>query len=241
MTVQSIRDIFAEKLIDGDFSDDGNLEIINASFIADSPMIFGEPNEDWNQRELKWYLSQSLNIADIPPPVPAIWSKVAGHDGSINSNYGWAIFSRQNFNQFDRAILSLRANRNSRQAVMIYIRPTMHKDSISRGMRDFMCTYSTQLLIRSNKLHYIVNMRSNDAGVGYPGDLAWHEKIHRLSLDQISKHFPEVKIGSLYWNANSLHIYPSQFYLVDHFVKTGELSISKSEYRILNPSSKWCK
>jgi thymidylate synthase len=39
-----------------------------------------------------------------------------------------------------------------------------------------------------------------------------------------------VQRGDIYWNVGSLHIYDRQFYLVDNFIKTGELTITKDEY-----------
>jgi len=114
-------------------------EIISACFIADEPSIFGEVNNGWNVKELAWYMSQSLNINSIPPPIPAVWKQVASPTGLINSNYGWCIFSSENGHQFHKAIDSLIANKNSRQAVMIYIRPSMHEDAIKDGMQDFIC------------------------------------------------------------------------------------------------------
>ena len=35
------------------------IEMIGASFIADKPAIFGEPNQEYIEDELKWYESQS--------------------------------------------------------------------------------------------------------------------------------------------------------------------------------------
>jgi thymidylate synthase len=122
MNVQSIRKILIDKLAAKDFAEDGNLEIINASFIADEPLIFGELNDVWNARELRWYMSQSLNVNDIAPPVPAVWKQVASSKGMINSNYGWCIFSNRNGHQFHKAIDALIKNKNSRQAVMIYMK-----------------------------------------------------------------------------------------------------------------------
>jgi thymidylate synthase len=214
MDVQDLRDIFIKKKAEADFADDGNIEIISASFIADEPAIFGTPNEDWHRRELQWYLSQSLNVNDIPPPVPAVWRRVASEDGEINSNYGWCIFSHRNGHQFHRAVDALTADKNSRQAVMIYNRPSMHDDSKRAGMRDFMCTYSTQLLIRNGKLHHIVNMRSNDAIYGYKGDYAWQKCVHEFALSRLRQTYPSLQMGDLFWNAGSLHIYPQHFELI---------------------------
>jgi thymidylate synthase len=214
MIVQDIRNQFKEKLAIKDFAEDGNLEIISASFIADEPSIFGEIDSTWNSRELRWYMSQSLNVNDIAPPVPAVWKQVASSKGMINSNYGWCIFSRRNGYQFHKAIDSLVKNKNSRQAVMIYIRPSMHEDSVLDGMRDFMCTYSTQLLIRNGKLHHIVNMRSNDVVYGFKGDRFWQDTVLDLALSRLKVTYPDLVKGSLYWNAGSLHVYPKHFNLV---------------------------
>lgn len=211
MNIQAIRDIFKSMPAD---PESGMLEIVNASFIADEPSIFGVVNDDWNGRELRWYMSQSLNVNAIAPPVPLIWRHVASTEGRINSNYGWCIFSQQNGYQFHKAIDSLVANKDSRQAVMIYIRPTMHEDSKVDGMRDFMCTYSTQLLIRSGKLHHIVNMRSNDAVYGFKGDRFWQDTVHDFALARLQETYPDLVKGNLYWNAGSLHIYPRHFELV---------------------------
>ena len=214
MNVQSIREMFNYKLINEDFEDDGNVEIVNASFIANEPSIFGEINSEWNSRELDWYMSQSLEVNDIAPPVPAIWKQVSNSRGMINSNYGWCIFSSKNGYQFHKAIDSLIKNKNSRQAVMIYIRPSMHEDSVVDGMHDFMCTYSTQLLIRNGKLHHIVNMRSNDAIYGFKGDRFWQNTVHDLALSRLNNTYPDITKGNLYWNVGSLHIYPKHLHLI---------------------------
>lgn len=214
MNVQNIRDTFKAKLAAKNFAEDGNLEIVSASFIADEPSIFGEVNPDWNSRELRWYISQSLNVNDITPPVPAVWQQVASKIGRINSNYGWCVFSQANGYQFHKAIDSLIKNKESRQAVIIYLRPSMHEDSKQDGMRDFMCTYSTQLFIRDNQLHHLVYMRSNDAVYGFKGDYFWQDVVHGFALTRLQQTYPDLVKGSLYWNAGSLHIYPRHFELV---------------------------
>lgn len=214
MNVQTIRDLFKDKLANGQFAEDGNLEIVNASFIADEPTLFGQPNNDWHERELRWYNSMSLSVKDIEPPVPSIWLEIASTQGMINSNYGWCIFSRENGYQFHRAIDALVKNKASRQAVLIYTRPSMHEDAERDGMRDFICTNTTQLLIRGNQLHHIVSMRSNDAVYGYKGDWFWQNKVLDYALARLKLNYPDLTKGRIYWNAGSLHIYPRHFELV---------------------------
>ena len=240
--VQDIREIFASLIESQTFVVDKTgvkmLEMVGACFNADEPLIFGLVNEDYVQRELDWYLSESLSIYDIPGGPPKIWEQVASKYplGFINSNYGWAIFSSQNGRQYDNVLKELLANPWSRRAVMIYTRPTMHTDYNWGGMSDFMCTNAVQYLIRDDKLNAIVQMRSNDIWSGYRNDYAWQKYV----LDRLANAL-QIEPGQIIWNAGSLHCYEKDFYLVDHFAKTGEEAITKKDYRELYPNSEWGK
>lgn len=234
-SIQLIRLKLRNKYLNEEFVTDKSgvkcVELINAAFIADEPAIFGQVTE-YAERELVWYKSQSLNVNDIPAPVPVIWKQVATKDGFINSNYGWCIWSEENGYQFKHAIKELVANPFSRRASMIYTRPSMHYDFNKDGMSDFMCTYSVQLFIRDNKLDYCVYMRSNDAWAGYRNDKYWHDYVHNEVLNELKKHpkFENLELGTMYWNAASLHVYENQFYLLDHYASTGEIHITKADY-----------
>jgi thymidylate synthase len=209
--VSDIRNAFKEITPD---SETGMLEIVNASFIADEVSIFGTVNQDWNSRELHWYKSQSLYVTDIPAPIPTIWQSIAGTDGSINSNYGWCIWSADNGSQYQSAIAALQADKSSRQASMIYTRPSIHVDATAGGKHDMICTYSVQLLIRNNKLYYLVYMRSNDAVFGYKGDKAWHDHVYSAVYSDLRCTYPDLQRGDMIWNAASLHVYPRHAHLV---------------------------
>lgn len=213
-TVADIRQKFLALKANNALADDGNLELINASFIADEPTIFGEVNADYIRRELKWYLSQSLSVNDIPAPVPKVWQQVASSKGLINSNYGYLIWSSENGQQFENAIRHLVNSKVSRQALMVYTRPSIHWDAFEDGMRDFICTNTVQLMIRNNMLHYMVDMRSNDVVFGYRNDCAWHDYVFELALHRLQQHYPDLEKGLLFWNASSLHVYPRHFDLV---------------------------
>lgn len=201
------------------------LEIVNASFLADCDHIFGKPNQKYIKREIDWYLSQSLNVYDIPESTPEIWKQVSDKDGFINSNYGWCIFSEENGNQYENVVKTLQDTPNSRQAIMIYTRPSMHTDSRLNGRYDFMCTNTVQYIYRDGQLNAIVNMRSNDAWAGYRNDYAWQKYVLDLLCTRL-----DMKRGNIYWNAGSLHVYENQFYLVDAYNTTGQTHIQKNEY-----------
>jgi thymidylate synthase len=228
-----------------DLVGNSTIEIVSASFIADEDSIFGEVNWDYVRREEEWYNSQSLNVNDIPGGAPAVWKAVADKTtGEINSNYGWCIYSPENgFNatehgelecQYTRAFAELKQNPESRRAIMIYTRPSMWLDYNKGGRSDFMCTNAVQYMIRDGALHAVVQMRSNDAIFGYKNDRAWQQHVlENLAVDL------SIPPGNLYWNVGSLHIYSRHYYLVDHFVKTGETNIAKDRYKELYPLSEY--
>lgn len=185
------------------------LEIVNASFIADEPSIFGKPNHSYIEREIEWYKSMSLNVNDIPGETPAVWKQVATPDGRINSNYGWCIWSRENGEQYNNVLHELRQKPTSRRATMIYTRPSMWVDYSRDGMSDFMCTNAVQYVIRDQALHAIVQMRSNDVFYGYRNDYAWNEYVLKILASDL-----DVSPGLIHWNVGSLHVYERNFNLV---------------------------
>lgn len=213
MRVEDIRNRFKDQLRNELFVADKTgvktIELIGASFLADEPLIFGAVNEDYVQRELDWYKSKSLYVKDIPGKTPAIWEQVADKDGKINSNYGWAIWSKENGEQYFKVYHELAYNRDSRRAVMIYNRPSMHVDYCANGMSDFMCTNAVQYLIRDDVLEVVVQMRSNDVVFGYRNDFAWQNHVAELLRNSLRCHSTKI-----IWNVGSLHVYERHFDLV---------------------------
>jgi len=192
------------------------IEIMNASFIANNPVIFGNVNEGYVKRELDWYKSKSLNVNDIPGGPPEIWKQVASKNGLINSNYGWCIYSEENGSQYNNAKIELSINVCSRRAIMIYNRPSMHADYNLDGMSDFMCTNAVQYLIRDGKVHALVYMRSNDAVFGYKNDYAWQKYVLQQLVSDLNDNWIHVEVGNIYWNVASMHVYERHFHLIDN-------------------------
>ena len=219
LRVKDIRQYFKNALETGNFVVDKTgvktIELVGASFLADEDAIFGDVNWDYVRREIQWYDSMSRKVADIPGGAPKVWQSVASKGGDINSNYGWAIYSVDNHKQYWSVMLELLANPNSRRAVMIYTRPTMHTDYNRDGMSDFMCTNAVQYMIRGGDLHAIVQMRSNDVVFGYKNDRAWqHEVMSRLLDDLNSKGDTQYGMGTITWQVGSLHVYERHFGLI---------------------------
>lgn len=196
------------------------IEIQNAHFVCDKDWIIREPNYEYANREIEWYKTQSLYVEDIPGKTPKIWNDCADVDGKINSNYGWCIWSNENGNQYKSCIRTLIKDPYSRQACMIYNRPSMQIDANINGKHDFMCTYSVQVfindIIRDDKpvyeLKYIVYMRSCDAVFGYDNDVLWHKYVQTKLCEDLSNALnKEVIPGNIEWNAGSLHVYDRHF------------------------------
>lgn len=210
------------------------IEIVGASFIADDVSIFGKVNESYVKRESDWYHSMSLNVNDFPGGAPEVWKAIAATDGTINSNYGWCVFSDENEAQLSKVIEELKRNPESRRATIIYTRPSMWHDYNDRGRSDFMCTNVVQYVIRNGSVHCIVQMRSNDSVIGYKNDRAWQEEVLQKIADALN-----LPTGKIHWQVGSLHVYQRDFYLVDHYDRTGESHITKALYREQYPNSEY--
>jgi thymidylate synthase len=217
-SVKDIRNEFKSLLENDEFVIDKTgckmVEIAGTSFIASEPTIFGTLNEDYAKREIEWYKSMSLNVNDIPGETPAVWKQVADANGMINSNYGWCVYSRENHYQFQNVLQELVRNRFSRRAIMIYTRPSIWAEFETVGMSDFICTNTVQYLIRNNKLHAFVQMRSNDAIFGYKNDLYWQQHVHTELHECLNESGVQCEIGDIIWNATSLHVYEKHFHLI---------------------------
>jgi thymidylate synthase len=235
--VNDVRELLAQQYLNERFTTDKSgvqtVELVGVSFIADKALIFGSENAQYIQHELDWYLSQSLNVNDIPGKTPTIWNAVATPDGFINSNYGYLALSKENGSQYENVRNELCINPESRRAVMIYTRPTMHTDWCAGGMSDFICTNAVQFLLRDSQLHMIVQMRSQDAVFGYKNDYAWQKYIQGCMLeDLVCRTGNKIAAGSITWQVGSLHVYSRHFKYIKDYLSQDDIldSIDKAVF-----------
>lgn len=219
VTTEDIRNELKRLYKEGSFREGKygkTVEIQNAHFLADKDWIIRKPNYDYAKREIEWYESQSLYVKDIPGDTPKIWQACADRDGKINSNYGWCIFSDENYRQFYNCVDRLLYDEHTREACMIYNRPSMQYDFNYHGMHDFMCTYSTQAFLNDigdnkYKLDYTVFQRSCDACFGYNNDNIWHRYVMNKLVDELKRYDRDVILGDMTYNCGSLHVYERHF------------------------------
>jgi len=171
------------------------------------------------EKELKWYNSKNLNIKGYVDDIK-IWNDIADKDGFVNSNYGWCIYSKENYKQYDNCLNTLKNNKESRRAVMIYTRPSMQYDYKTDGMNEFMCTYGTQHFIRNNKLKTIYILRSNDGIYGWMNDWYWAANVHNKLYADLLQYYPKLEVGTVDWNAASFHVYARHFDMLKKIVTT---------------------
>lgn len=211
-----------KKLLDKDFVD-GLVELTDVSFVIPNNVRFVDvptkkTDTSYCKEELDWYLKCVPNInSNERVANTKIWQQVSAKDGSVNSNYGFRIFSKEAGHQFDNCIECLVKNKFSKQAVMIYTFPEIHayKDDGIHANSDMICTIYVQLLIRDNKLEYYVYMRSNDAFYGFQNDYHWHRYIHIKAWTSLLRLYNDLEIGDIHWHATSFHVYPRHYKLLE--------------------------
>jgi len=222
MNVSDVREYFKGELAAGRFTEDKTgaktIEMIGASFIADESSIFGTPNQEYINKELEWYESQSTNIYDISGDgtAPAAWKYAADEHGNINSNYGKLIFSEQYYDQYNSALFELFSNRDTRRATMVYNRPSIWTEYGQNGKSDFICTNAVTYYVRDGALHSVVQMRSNDVVFGYKNDYAWQKYVMEKLCQDYNKLNPAetITVGNINWQVQNLHVYSRHFDLV---------------------------
>ena len=216
LVVNDIREFFIGELKDGVFTKDktgqNTIELLGASFLATEPSIFGQPSNEYIEREIDWYLSGSTNIRDIyggDAVPPEAWQYAADNHGNINSNYGHLIFSDIYYRQYDNVLTELLENPDSRRASMIYQRPSIWTEYNQNGKSDFICTNAVTYYIRNDELQSVVQMRSNDVVFGYKNDYAWQQYVLKTLASDLG-----IEPGYITWQVQNLHVYERHFHLV---------------------------
>lgn len=149
--------------------------------------------------ELAWYLSGSNRVSDIAPFAKK-WVDISDDGTHNNSAYGWRIFDKFDFNQWEYVKALMMQDPNTRQAV-IHI-----KDASCAPTKDTPCTVYLQFLLRDGKLNLSVHMRSNDIWMGVPYDMFSFCFLQMKMAMELG-----VEIGEYNHYAGSLHMYARDY------------------------------
>jgi thymidylate synthase len=224
--VRDIRQEFADRYKNGAIYNN-MISIIGASFEVDEDEIFGEVNPDYVDAEIMWYESKSTKVKDLfrlYGKEVKIWKEISSRDGEVNSNYGHLVYSYENGDQYNNVVKKLCQHSSTRQASMIYQRPSMHSDWNRDGMMDFTCTNAVTYYIENSRLHAVVQMRSNDVVFGFNNDYAWQCHVWTKLINEVNYirdkiGLPKLYLGKMTWQVQNLHMYARHFPLIEEYIK----------------------
>ncbi len=206
-----------EKLDNNEIEENGTVELRNAMMTFDpfAPFVdigIRKTNKEYVEKEYNWYASQSLSIKGYVDDVK-IWNSCCTKDEYkiVNSNYGYLVYSKENGNQFENCLKTLKADKFSRNAIIVYQRPSIYDEYTRNGMHDMICTFYSHFFIRNNKLEMTHCMRSNDAIFGLLNDLPWSCAVYQDMYNQLLETYPDLQRGTITWIDDSLHVYERHF------------------------------
>ena len=131
----------------------------------------------------------------------------------MHGGYGPRIFGENANNQVRNAIDALREKPTSRRVVLQVLDRT---DMYGPYHSDIPCTNTIQFLVRDNKLHSIVSMRSNDAWMGMMHDIFAFTMIQEMVARDL-----DIDIGTYTHFVGSLHLYDGDREQASKFVDEG--------------------
>lgn len=196
-----------------------------------SPYIYLDKNfqtpKKYVKAELDWYKSMDLSIIGHEGiESNPTWNACCTQDDKkeVNSNYGWCVFSEENGSQYDNCLEVLKKDKTTRNAIIMYNRPSIYKDYKRDGMHDMICTLASQFFIRQidgeDTLIMVHYMRSNDIRYGFIcSDLAWNCFVYQNMYEDLKSVYPDLKTGFIRWTSNSMHLYSRHFEDLKKFIE----------------------
>lgn len=188
--------------------------------------------ESYTKKEVDLYDS-CTNRAEDFGKASKFWLSLANPDGTVNSAYGHLIWAKKSHgNDFELeqyiqvpstkpgegnvhgmrpvrrtpwewCLESLKRDKDTRQAVLRFSLP----EHFWMGNKDQTCTLNGNFLIRDDKLHFSVVMRSNDLTLGLVYDLCWFCGLMDKMIEELKPTYPNLVKGHYTHFVHSLHIY----------------------------------
>jgi thymidylate synthase len=163
--------------------------------------------------EFGWYLSGSKETDYITYYVPDYAQD--DEDGIIHGGYGPRLRDYDGVDQLTEVINLLRRHPASRRAV---IQLYGHEDWQGTH-KDIPCTCTLQFLLRSEQVHLITYMRSNDAYLGLPHDTFCFTMIQEYVARAVG-----VDVGTYAHVVGSLHLYDKHVESARRFLDEGYMT-----------------
>lgn len=151
--------------------------------------------------EFLWYFNGSRSLEYISK-YSSFWKHISDDGVTSNSAYGYILKHKHGFNQIDKMVELLKADPNSRRAVMNINIPNERVIET----KDEPCTIALQFLARDGKLYCTAIMRSNDVWFGTPYDWAFFIELQKVIADRL-----ELQYGTYTHFATSFHMYERNY------------------------------
>lgn len=172
---------------------------------------------DYVKQEFVWYLRADSHDTSIAK-LATMWRDLINRDGTINSNYGRYLFapdtaavhtsdSPSHASNFHRVVNTLTADPGSRRATIAIL----DNKVLCSQTKDYPCTVFLNFLIRENKLHMFVRMRSQDAIFGMGNDAPCFSLTHELVWCALLRAYPQLELGPYHHSSDSFHVYSRHY------------------------------
>lgn len=162
--------------------------------------------------EFLWYLSGDVKLDFIDYYIPGRFQEESDDQLTVRSGYGDRLRNWHGINQIENVIRVLTESRTSRRAVI----QLFDASDIVERYASIPCTCSLQFMVRGERLHLFVTMRSNDAFVGLPHDIFAFTMLQELVARSIG-----VPMGEYKHCAGSLHLYEDDFDTAQQYLLEG--------------------
>lgn len=193
----------------------------------------------YTQKETELYDSCSNSAEDFGK-ASKFWLKLANPDGTVNSAYGHLIWKNKSHGNpiyeiaeyekkngatifyrnelmrtpWEWAKESLIKDKDTRQAIVRFSLP----EHQWVGNKDQTCTMHANFLIREDKLHMSVVMRSNDLVLGLVYDMPWFISLMDKMVEELKSTYPNLTKGTYTHTVHSLHIYEKDEEMVKRMI-----------------------
>ncbi|MGH3190393.1 MAG: thymidylate synthase [Streptosporangiaceae bacterium] len=181
-------------------------EVLNVTFtladpLARSPFLAARrTNIIFSHAEALWYLSGRDDLAMIGYYAPRLRLSSADGHRLTGTAYGPRLFGAgpDGVSQFDRALALLRADPDTKRAVLVVLQPGELDDP---GNPDVSCATALHLMLRGGALQMTACMRANDALIGLACDVFCFTFILEHTARLLG-----VPVGSYTHHADSMHV-----------------------------------
>jgi len=187
----------------------GTKALFNVSFTVESPLdkVITTPQrkfkEEYAEYEWQWYVEGNRDAKEIADRAKIWKNMMVPFTTEVNSNYGW--FWKYN-NQYKRTIEELKANKESRRAVLVHYGIF----ELDRYKYDTPCNIALNFYVKGDRLHMTVFARSIDIVFGFSNDQYTFARLMEKASKDVG-----LPVGTMHWFITNCHLYPRHYDLME--------------------------